>query len=202
MIKWSNGLGVIQTLSEEWSLAAKPVLGFDFDGIFYDEHTSLKYIGTGRVMLTDAEVALVESYLTGATNPSPPTTSTLLIAAKAVRSEALNGDCAAAIYAGFTSSALGTAHTYPAKDRDQSNLIASVTASLYPGLASDWATPFWCEDSGGAWAYMMHSVSQIQQVGIEGKAAILGHLSTNAYLQGLVQAATTVAAVEAITWSN
>lgn len=109
--------------------------------------------------------------------------------------------CQAAIYAGFSSSALGATHMYPAKDLDQQNLTASVLASLMPALASNWTTPFWCEDSNSNWAYVEHTATQIQQVGQDGKTAILAALSKNQFLVAQVMAATTVAQVQAIVWS-
>lgn len=92
--------------------------------------------------------------------------------------------CQDAIYAGFVSSALGAPHTYPAKDRDQNNLNASVTASLLPGLPADWVTPFPCMDVNGMWAHAPHTAAQIQQVGLDAKAAIVACILKN---QALVQ---------------
>lgn len=112
----------------------------------------------------------------------------------------LNAACSAQIYAGFTSSALGTVHTYPAKDKDQVNLSASVTASLIPSLPANWTTPFWCMDSSGMWAFVPHNAAQIQQAGTDGKAAIVTALQKNSTLAAQVMAATTVSAVQAIVW--
>jgi hypothetical protein len=69
-----------------------------------------------------------------------------------------------------------------------------------PGLASTWTTPFWCEDSNGNWAYVVHTAAQIQQVGQDGKNAILTAMQQLQTLNAQVSAATTVAAVQAITW--
>lgn len=124
-----------------------------------------------------------------------------LAQAQAQQTSALSSACQSAIYAGFSSSALGASHTYPAKDTDQQNLTASVLASLLPALPSNWTTPFWCEDANGSWAYVNHTASQIQQVGQDGKTAILAALSKNQTLAGQVMAATTIAQVQAITWS-
>jgi hypothetical protein len=121
--------------------------------------------------------------------------------AKASQTAIVSAACQDAIVAGFTSSALGAAHTYPAKPTDQQNLNASVVASILPGVAADWTTPFWCADSAGAWAYVMHTAAQIQQVGTDGKAAILACLTKNQQLAAQIDAATTVEAVQAIVWS-
>lgn len=119
--------------------------------------------------------------------------------AKERKVEALRAACQAAIYAGFTSSALGTPHLYPALDKDQANLSASVLASLLPGLPQDWATPFWCASSG-VWAFRMHSAAQIQQVGSDAKAAILACMVKNATLAAQATAATTTAQVAEVQW--
>lgn len=112
----------------------------------------------------------------------------------------LSAACQAQIYAGFQSSSLGAAHTYPAKDKDQANLSGSVVASLLPNLPANWTTPFWCEDGNGTWAFVPHTAAQIQQVGSDAKSAIVAALEKNASLAAQVMAAADVAAVQAIVW--
>lgn len=112
----------------------------------------------------------------------------------------LNNACANAIVSGFTSSALGSAHTYPSGITDQQNLAASVLASLLPGVATNWTTPFWCADSTGKWGWTPHTAAQIQQVGTDGKAAVMACQSQNATLQAQVAAATTVDDVAKVVW--
>lgn len=115
----------------------------------------------------------------------------------------LSRECQTHIYKGFESSALGTEHHYPALDKDQQNLTASVLDSTLPGLAPDWTTPFWCEIEG-MWAFVPHTVEQIQQVGREGKNAILSAMAQNESLAGQVASITLAqgkAAVAAIVWS-
>jgi hypothetical protein len=121
--------------------------------------------------------------------------------AQASQVAALTAACASAIVSGFLSSALGAPYSYPSKATDQANLNGSVTASLYPNLPAGWTTPFWCADSAGVWAFRDHTASQIQQVGIDGKSAILAAMAKNAMLAEEVAAATTVAAVQSIIWS-
>jgi hypothetical protein len=128
-------------------------------------------------------------------------TPVTLAAAQASQAQTLNSACANAITAGFTSSALGSAYTYPSGVTDQQNLTASILASLLPGLAEGWTTPFWCANSSGVWAWTNHTAAQIQQVGTDAKTAILALQSQNATLQAQVAAATTVDAVAAITWT-
>jgi hypothetical protein len=117
----------------------------------------------------------------------------------------LSAKCQETIYAGFTSSALGTPYTYPAKDRDQNNLNASVTASLLPGLLVSWTTPFPCMDANGVWAHRMHTAAQIQQVGLDAKAAIVTCVLKNQSLAQQVMvvidiSAAGIAQVKGIVW--
>ncbi|CAJ0701520.1 hypothetical protein LMG19089_02860 [Ralstonia edaphis] len=140
----------------------------------------------GLVKLTDSQAAALKT----------PT----LEQAKAAQADVVSAACQAAILAGFTSSALGSAHTYPAQLVDQQNLSASVLASVMPGLASGWTTPFWCADSSGNWSYADHTAAQIQRVGQDGKAAILAAIEKKVGLVAQINAATSVSAVQAITW--
>lgn len=119
---------------------------------------------------------------------------------KATQIVSLSEICQAQIFAGFTSDALGTTYSYPAKFTDQANLSASVLASFYPNLATDWSTPFWCEDAVGVWAFRDHTAAQIQKVGMDAKTAILQAMGKNTYLAGVVNAATTNEEVQAINW--
>ncbi len=98
--------------------------------------------------------------------------------------------CSAQIVGGFTSSALGADHHYPAKPQDQANLIASITDSLLAGSDPTWTTPFWCADSAGVWDFRPHTIAQIQQVGREGKAATLAAMGKNEALRQQIMAAT------------
>lgn len=139
-------------------------------------------------------------WVDGALAAAPPD-PLVLADAQAAQTALVSAACNAAIVAGFSSSALGVAYTYPAKPTDQQNLTASVLASLLPGVPDTWTTPFWCEDATGNWAYEMHNAAQIQQVGQDGKADILTKLTKNQTLAAQIAAATTLAAVAAIIWS-
>ncbi|HQU11401.1 MAG TPA: hypothetical protein PLV07_07435, partial [Acidiphilium sp.] len=112
----------------------------------------------------------------------------------------LKAACEAAITGGYVSAALGSAHTYPSTPTDQLNMAASVIASQLPGLPSTWATAFWCQDSTGKWAMLAHTAPQIQQAGSDGKAWVTTQQLKLASLSAQVMAATTVTAVQAITW--
>ncbi len=119
---------------------------------------------------------------------------------KAQQVALLTAACAAAITAGFQSSALGSAYTYPSQMTDQANLSANVLSSLLPGLPANWTTPQLCQDLSGVWSYINHTAAQIQQVGTDGKAAILSALVKKNGLVEQVSVASTAAAVAAIVW--
>lgn len=142
------------------------------------------------------------SYSGGVFTRAPVSAPTPTLAqAQRERIAAIGATCQAAIYAGFESSALGDVHTYPASDTDQRNLIASVIASLLPGLPSGWTVPFWCADASGAWDMREHTAEQIQKAGSDGQTAITALRLQNAQLAAEVMAAATVAAVQAVTWT-
>jgi hypothetical protein len=133
--------------------------------------------------------------------PAPtPTAAQLLAQAQQAQLAIVGAACAAAITGGFQSSALGKAYTYPSQQTDQANLNANVVSSLLPGLPANWTTLQLCCDENGKWGYVPHTAAQIQQVGDEGKAAILGCLTKHAELKAQIAAATTVAEVQAINW--
>lgn len=113
----------------------------------------------------------------------------------------LEASCASEIQSGFNSKALGSSHRYPAKTTDQSNLQASILASLLPNLPADWTTPFWCRDPAGTWAYRPHTAAQIQRVGTDGKDAVNACIAQKILLEQQVAKAKTLAEVEAITWT-
>jgi hypothetical protein len=122
--------------------------------------------------------------------------------AKVTQIRLITRDCASAITSGFVSSALGEPITYPSEATDQTNLNASVTASLIPGLPADWTTPFMCQDAQGVWDARMHTAAQIQQVGADAKNMILATLGRKWLLQTQIQAAETVEQVNAMTWEQ
>lgn len=65
-----------------------------------------------------------------------------------------------------------------------------------------WTVQFWCENSAGVWAYVPHTATQMRQVGLDGVSTITALLKQNSALKEQVEAATTVAAVQAINWTN
>ncbi|CAJ0896147.1 hypothetical protein R77569_04568 [Ralstonia mannitolilytica] len=176
-------------------------------GFFFDDD---KNAPSDAVSVSDADVKTAVNLpggyaydfdATGKLTTTAPSAAQQLTVAQAAQITKVTGACQAAIVAGFTSSALGAAHTYPAQTTDQQNLSASVLASLMPNLPAGWTTPFWCADANGNWSYAAHTAAQIQQVGQDGKAAIIAAIQKKAGLVAQINAATTVAAVQAITWS-
>ncbi len=111
---------------------------------------------------------------------------------KANKTADINASCAAAIVSGFTSSALGTPHTYDSALEDQLNLIGAV------GLGID--LPYRCTDASGVKEFRAHTAAQLKQVATDGTAIKLAALSKAAALKAQVMAAVDVAAVEAVVW--
>lgn len=134
--------------------------------------------------------------------PTPLTDAQILVNAKASKIASLSMACQAAIYAGFTSSALGMLHSYPFQDKDQANLTGDVMLSILPtAQVSGWTVPFWCADNAGAWAMRPHTAAQIQQVGQDAAAMKLAMISKNIVLASQVEAAMTTPDVQSIAWS-
>lgn len=132
------------------------------------------------------------------TIPAPVKT---LSEVKAEKSEEITQATESHIVSGFDSSALGAAHHYPAKRTDQLNLSGTIQRALLPTALPTDVYPFWCKDASDVWAFRAHTAAQIEQVGKDAYQAILDARVHNATLQAQIEAATTVAAVEAIVWS-
>ena len=121
-------------------------------------------------------------------------------AVRALHIERMSAACEQQIVGGFKCSALGEEHLYPAKTKDQINLLGSIADANMAGDDPDWRTQFWCADAAGAWEFRDHTVAQIQQVGKTGKAAILAAMGKNELLRRQIEAASTAAEIEAIIW--
>lgn len=107
---------------------------------------------------------------------------------------------AAAQTTGFSSSALGSAYTYPSGLQDQANLTACIVASLLPGNPTTWTCLFWCTSSAGASNFVSHTAAQIQQVGQNALAAIMACKSKQLTLTEEILSATTITAVQGVVW--
>ncbi|MGH7122807.1 MAG: hypothetical protein ACREFI_00435, partial [Stellaceae bacterium] len=117
------------------------------------------------------------------------------------KTAALRAACQQEIAGGYGSAALGALHTYPATEVDQRNMAAAVTASLLPGVATDWTTPFWCADTAGTWAMRDHTAAEIQCAAADGRGAVVAAQRKLAALLARVSAATAPAALDGLAWS-
>lgn len=132
------------------------------------------------------------TYSAGVFTPPPAPVITLTLAeAQAAQSASLSADCGAAIVAGFTSSALGSANIYPSDPTTQGNIDR---AAVHGGT-------IWCESSAGVWSLAQHTAAQALQVQADLWTYIQNCQSKLATLKAQVAAATTVSAVEAVVWS-
>lgn len=117
-------------------------------------------------------------------------------AARLAKIDELKQACTTAIQSGFTSSALGTPHTYDSElPTDQTNIIGAMVASL-----SGASIPFTCTDSSGYKEQRLHTAAQLQQVFQAGMQHIVTNKSHYDALKKQVEQATTVESVNGISW--
>lgn len=167
-----------------------PSLPADIVSVSEKDHEAAINRGAGETLdYKDGKLIIV---------PAPPPS---LEEIKSDKISELKAACNQSIQSGYTSDALGATHTYPFKDKDQSNMVASVTDSLLPNLPAGWVTPFWCADANGDWAMRDHDQAQIQKAGSDGKAWIIAHQQKVDSLISQVNNATADTAVNAIDWS-
>jgi len=123
-----------------------------------------------------------------------PTSQTFvdnLAAFKTSQIKMLNTSCGAAIVGGFTSSALGLgAYTYASDPIQQSNILSCAAVG---GLLA-------CCPPGGSWSKTAHTPTQATQVLTDFSTMRDTNRTKLDTLTAEVNAATTVAAVQAITW--
>ena len=118
-----------------------------------------------------------------------------LAVAQQAKIEALEAKAAAKINSGFESSALGAKHKY---DSEQHNIDWIQAAVLSAAAAK-----ITCDDGKGAAtskAPRQHTAAQCKTVLTDGMAVLLNHKTKFRRLRDQVNAATDVAAVEAIKW--
>lgn len=97
------------------------------------------------------------------------------------------------IVAGFESDALGSPHRYDSEETDQLNLIGAVQLGI--------TLQYRCtEVATGIKAHREHTASEIAQVLNDGAVIKMTLLQTLAAKRALVEAATTIEDVQAITW--
>jgi hypothetical protein len=129
-----------------------------------------------------------------------PTAAELLATAKDAQIAQIEAASMSAQTSGFTSSALGSAYSYPSGIQDQANLNAVATLSTFPGQPTDATYLFWCTSSADVSGFVSHTAQQIQQVGRDALAAIMSQKSKQWTLTQQITAATTIAEVQTIVW--
>lgn len=128
---------------------------------------------------------------------------------RAVQIRRLYAACDTIIAGGFTSSALGVARVYPMKLTDQQNRDSAyldlLDALLTPTLSAMTGTTtwlLWCQDpASGAWSRAAHTAAQVRQARIDTRTALIAAQTKLAGLVAQVNAATTPATVQAVTWA-
>jgi predicted NAD/FAD-dependent oxidoreductase len=169
-------------------------------GYYNDDIWDVTKIPTTAIKITEAQwqdaVANQGKYLiqSGAFVLAPaPTTAQLLASAQTAKIAELNTKCGQVIVSGFVSSALGVAHTYPSDLEAQGNLGMALKRLEDTTLASIY---FKTIDTG----YLAHTKTQLTQVFYDGFD--YGNVQITHYnqLKAQVNAATTVAQVQAIVW--
>lgn len=149
-------------------------------------------IPAGRVACTQAQAARPFDWavVNGEIVPSP----NLLVNTRAAQISILSSACQQQIVSGFSSSSLGSAYTYASGDIDQRNIVQSAQSTKGGLLA--------CQNAAGVWGIEPHTQDQSQQALEDFVAA---RDATRLKLVGLVakvNAATTVADVQAVVWVN
>lgn len=128
----------------------------------------------------------------------PPKTLTDLKREKALT---IDLTCRNEITSGFTSDALGFLVTYPSNQTDQLNLLAAVTESYDASNPIDWSVSLWYKNSLNEWVTSQHNSSQLRKVNSDCKQMISSLRAKNTNLQSQINSATTIEALNLITWS-
>ncbi|CAJ0742439.1 MULTISPECIES: DUF4376 domain-containing protein [Ralstonia] len=116
---------------------------------------------------------------------------------KSAQIEKMRIACETALVAGFISSALGSARTYPSQDADQRNFLNAALGA--EGQSPSWSTPLWSSDEEG-WSLTDHTAAQVQQVNADWLAHRVAAQQKYADLIARINAATSIAEVQAIDW--
>lgn len=123
------------------------------------------------------------------------TADDLLSEAKQIKKAQLSTQCNQAITAGFTSSALGTEHTYPSDDEAQRNFHSELDRI---NLDSTYTTIYFKTFDSG---YMAHTIDQFKQVFIDGHTSGRSQIAKLNQLKADVDKATTPDEVVQIEWN-
>jgi hypothetical protein len=118
-------------------------------------------------------------------------------ALKDIKKKTINADCRNYIISGFSSSALGSVHTYPYGVTDQANLSNDLTlASINP----DMTFQLMCADESKVWGFKAHSSEQVKQIGIDAYNHVLNARQKNISLQNAADLSTTEEDTNSIVW--
>jgi hypothetical protein len=139
----------------------------------------LRLLPEGYLPITDSDADAIR-------NPS-----VTLAQAQTAQITILKAACQSAIVAGFISSALGSAHTYPSDTISQANL--SQTASSASG------GDLWCAISD-EWSFATHTQVQAQQALADFITARNGFQKKFSTLNTKIQEAAKVSEVQTIVW--
>ena len=120
----------------------------------------------------------------------------LMVSIKSHQTAEINTACRTEIVSGFDSDALGTTHTYPSKEEDQTNLMATFVLAKELNASK----PFKCWDAAGVADYRVHTVAQLHQAGQDAETHKMAALVKANTLKAQIAAATTLAEIEAIVW--
>ena len=110
-------------------------------------------------------------------------------ALRSIKTADLSASCSSAIRGGFTSSALGSAQTYPSAETDQRNLAQAALVGGY----------LWCSTSG-AWSLAAHTAAQAQAVLADFSTFRDSQRTNLAALLARVGTAADQGALDAISW--
>lgn len=142
------------------------------------------------VVVPPGETAFIGGSYTNAVFSPPVGAMIALSGAKDTQMAAMTAHCQLAIGGGFSSSALGSAHTYPSDGTTQRNIA----------MAAAVGGDLWCE-TGSSWALMAHTAAQAQQVQKDLFSMVQAKQAQYAKLLSEIEASTSVDAVQAIVWS-
>jgi hypothetical protein len=184
-------------------------VAFDASGTitaFYDaEHSPVPDGMTNVIELTDEQYGYAISMQgqwcvqNGVLTSIVKTLAQQLVTAQQDQTGILGDACAAAIMAGFSSSALGSAFSYPLDLTSQSNLQAAVMRMGMPNAPA--TVNFMCADSTGVWARRAHTPEQITQVALDGMTYVEAVLAKKDVLVAQVVAATSAPVAQAVVWA-
>ncbi|ARU23686.1 hypothetical protein RSSE_c3303 [Ralstonia solanacearum] len=163
---------------------------------------SIRQIGQVPADVSATEVSPpspAHSWQKGKWVEDPAKKAALLAELKAARTQKIKADCAAAIVAGFNSSALGAEHHYPSGDPDQRDLLNAALASQ--DQPATWSAMLWCAAGTPlAWNYEPHTAAQVRQVNADWLAYRQAQQQKYAGLIGQINEAATEDAVQEVSW--